>query len=194
MCRAHRTSTLVVCPGRAIPIVGSQPCCGKQLDATSTWGPRHLSEIADEEIVRFEPRGVEDFAAWLHRAYGGGQVTLTYVVMCCGELRVSDRHTEHVSCARGRSVLAAGELTVLASGRRVDVVEISNQSTGYCPEPSCFEEVARALYESGLVPPKRFSHAFVFRRCPNCEGIVLIKEDAFECAECEVDLPREWNF
>lgn len=40
-----------------------------------------------------------------------GTVTFTYVVDAGGGLRLADRRSEHVACAGGRAVLAAGEIT-----------------------------------------------------------------------------------
>src|SRR5688572_23433490 len=66
---------------------------------------------------------------------------VTYVVGVDGLLRIAHRRSEHVACAGGGDVLAAGELTATRAG----VVEVSNQSTGYCPEPESWPAVARAL-------------------------------------------------
>ena len=49
------------------------------------------------------------------------------VVGLDGALRIADRHSEHVSCAGEREVLAAGEM-FFADGR---VARVSNQSSGF---------------------------------------------------------------
>jgi hypothetical protein len=140
-----------------------------------------------------EPRSVEELANWVRNQYGTGDVTLTYIVTRDGHLRVSDRHTEHVACARGEAVLAAGELELQVDKSAIAILGITNQSTGYCPEPSCFSAVAQALVLIDLRASAGFTHEFIFRRCPTCHGITIVKEDDFECA-CGESLPRSWNF
>lgn len=54
-------------------------------------------------------------------------------------------------------------------------------------------EIAAALERIGLEPPSGLAHAFAFRRCPGCHSIVVVKEDAFECAGCGSELPQAWN-
>ena len=157
-------------------------------------GPRRLADLAMSDIERAEPKSEAEFALWLSANYNEAAVTLTYVVTRGGALRVSDRHSEHVACARGEAVLGAGELSLLVDGDAVEVESVTNQSTGYCPEPDCFPEVAAALAGAGLVPPAGFSHEFLFRRCTSCLGINLVKDGDFECATCGVELPRRWNF
>ncbi|MCA9625604.1 MAG: hypothetical protein KC731_41565 [Myxococcales bacterium] len=158
-------------------------------------GPHHLVDLATSPIPRHEPTANTALVAWLREQYGNVEaITLTYVVTDQGRLRVSDRHTEHVACAQGSRVRAAGELELSIEGSEASVVGVTNQSTGYCPEPSCFPEVQRALLEAGLEPPDSFSHAFTFRRCPGCGGITIVKDDDFECPACGEALPREWNF
>jgi hypothetical protein len=119
---------------------------------------------------------------------------LTFVIDATGVLRVADRRSEHVACAGGAEVRSAGELTAQRSAAGSLVVEISNQSTGYCPEPESWPAVASALDAAGIPHPGRFTFEVVFRRCPNCRERNLVKEDWFECAMCGSALPREWNF
>lgn len=61
------------------------------------------------------------------------EITATFVVDLDGFLNLADRRSEHVACARGKQVLSAGEITFACEDLRV--AEVSNQSTGYCPEP-----------------------------------------------------------
>ncbi len=51
----------------------------------------------------------------------------TFVIVQKRELRLAPRRSEHVACAGGRGVFAAGEICFDQDG---DVLEISNQSTG----------------------------------------------------------------
>lgn len=119
---------------------------------------------------------------------------LTYVVTVDGVLRVAHRRSEHVACAGGGDVLAAGELRAARSATGIRAVDISNQSTGYCPEPECWVSVAHALDAAGIERPAQFTAAFVFRRCDACGERNLVKDDWFECALCGAELPAAWNF
>src|SRR5690242_13194939 len=62
-----------------------------------------------------------------------------------GCLRVEDRRSEHIACSGGRPVLAAGELFLKLTASGLEIVDVSNQSTGFCPEPASWPEVAKAL-------------------------------------------------
>jgi hypothetical protein len=114
----------------------------------------------------------------------------TFVVDERGSLLIADRRSEHVACAGGRPVLSAGEMFV----RRGEVVEISNQSTGYCPEPESWPEVAAALDRAGIVHPGRFTHEVIFRRCTSCGERSIVKDGWFVCGVCGGALPAGWNF
>src|SRR5688572_31955598 len=118
----------------------------------------------------------------------------TFVVGVDGILRVADRRSEHVACAHGGEVLSAGELTAIRTGSLCRITDVSNQSTGYCPEPESWPAVADALDRAGLRHPGEFSLAIAFRRCPGCGSTNIVKDDWFQCAVCGGDLPREWNF
>jgi hypothetical protein len=76
----------------------------------------------------------------------------------------------------------------------VEVAEITNLSTGFCPEPESWEAVRDALDRIGVRHPGQFTSCFVFRRCPGCGGRNVVKEGVFECAVCGSELPPEWNF
>ncbi len=156
-------------------------------------GPRELLELASSDVARCEPGDVIELRAWLAAQGLAPPVTLTFVVTGGGALRVAPRQAEHVACARGEAVRAAGELELAISGKLLEVLGVTNQSTGYCPEPSCFEEVRDALAKVGLTPPPTFAHAFDFRRCPACRTIAVVKDADFECAACGSSLPRDWN-
>lgn len=117
----------------------------------------------------------------------------TYVVDLQGRLRLAPRRSEHVACAGGGEVLAAGEIRFRSAGARLTVAEISNQSTGYCPDTTCWAAVALALGRAGLPAPQGFTFEVVFRRCPRCRELNLVKEGWFVCAFCDADLPTAWN-
>jgi hypothetical protein len=132
-----------------------------------------------------------DAVRWIPRT--STEVTVTFVVSAEGTLLVADRHSEHVACAGGRGVRAAGELCFALEGARVTVTRVSNQSTGYCPEPESWAEVVVALRAAGLEPPAGFDPRCEFRRCVKCGTLNLVKCDVFECGVCEAELPVEYN-
>ncbi|WP_229830298.1 hypothetical protein [Actinoplanes ianthinogenes] len=109
-----------------------------------------------------------------------------------GILLLAPRNSEHVACAGGAPVLAAGEISFRHDdGWHVD--QVTNQSTGYCPEPSCWPAVAAALDAAGIRHDDAFTAEFTFRRCPACAAVNLVKEDVFLCDLCGADLPPGWN-
>jgi len=125
---------------------------------------------------------------------GSGPLWATFVIDPSGRLLLADRRSEHVACASGREVLSAGEMAFALEGDTVVVEQVTNQSTGYCPEPESWISVARALDAIAIPHPGSFTPAFVFRRCPACGQANIIKDDGYVCAVCGMDLPTEWNF
>ncbi|WP_392753208.1 hypothetical protein [Streptomyces sp. LN590] len=117
----------------------------------------------------------------------------TFVVGVDGVLRLAPRRSEHVACASGDMVLSAGEISFMREADLWTVSEVSNQSTGYCPDVSSWAEVARALDAIGIRRPSGFTHEVVFRRCPNCQERNIVREDDFLCVFCGSDLPAAWN-
>jgi hypothetical protein len=164
--------------------------------------PRLYEYVGPEEIRRrafTAPAGVRtasplDLENWARqtgqRPNREGLIAATFVVDEQGNLCVADRGSEHIACSGSRAVLSAGELFFLAS----EVVEVSNQSTGFCPEPESWPVVAAALDRAGLHHPGRFTREVVFRRCPACGQRNIVKDGWFVCGVCGVMLPREWNF
>lgn len=73
------------------------------------------------------------------------------------------------------------------------VGEVSNQSTGYCPDVSSWSAVARALDDVELGRPSGFTYEVVFRRCPDCQEHNIVREGDFVCVFCGSDLPAVWN-
>jgi hypothetical protein len=118
----------------------------------------------------------------------------TFVIDCQGDLLLPDRRSEHVACAGGGPVLSAGEMFLLVRGDGVEVVEISNQSTGYCPEPESWPAVVSALDRIGVAHPGRFTAEIVFRRCEACGERNVVRDGWFVCGVCGAELPAEWNF
>jgi hypothetical protein len=75
-------------------------------------------------------------ARWLARRVRGDLAEpFTFVVALDGVLRLAPRRSEHVALAGGHDVLAAGEMAFAAAGAGWRVAAVTNQSTGYCPDP-----------------------------------------------------------
>jgi hypothetical protein len=118
---------------------------------------------------------------------------LTYVVTVDGVLRVAPRGREHVACARSQDVLGAGEIQFALDAAAWIVTEISNQSTGYCPDLDSWPAVAAGLDRAGLRHPGGFTQPIVFRACPACSAKNIVRDDDFVCAVCGDALPDTWN-
>src|SRR5262249_2946114 len=123
-------------------------------------GPREIAAAGGEPGRAIA--SAADLAAWLRAT---GERVATFVVGVDEQLRLADRRSEHVACAGGLEVLAAGEMFFDDAGR---VVGVSNQSTGFCPEVASWPAVAAALDRAGIRHPGRFTDAFEFRRCEAC--------------------------
>ncbi|WNG57086.1 hypothetical protein F0U59_21680 [Archangium gephyra] len=134
-----------------------------------------------------------DLETWLSAHPDALAEGSTYVVDLQGRLRLAPRRSEHVACAGGEEVLAAGEIRFQKTGTSLSVVEVSNQSTGYCPDTDCWAAVALALGRAGVTAPQGFTHAVIFRRCDRCGERTLVKEGWFVCVFCDADLPAGWN-
>lgn len=137
----------------------------------------------------------DDLRAWI-KATGqrpDSQIVVTFVIDLNGSLLIADRRSEHVACAGGEPVLSAGELGFLVDGDELVVIEVSNQSTGYCPEPESWLQVALALDRIPLQHPGKFTHEIVFRRCTSCDQINIVKDGWLVCLACGKELPTHWN-
>ncbi|MBY8878018.1 hypothetical protein K7862_10295 [Streptomyces sp. PLK6-54] len=142
----------------------------------------------------FRVDSAADFERWAgERPAGELAEPFTFVVGADGVLRLAARRSEHVVCAGGEPVLSAGEMAFTREAGRWAVAEVSNQSTGYCPDGTSWPAVADALRRAGVEAPDGFTHAVVFRRCPACAQLNLVREDDFVCVFCEADLPARWN-
>lgn len=142
-------------------------------------------------------QSIDNLKAWINKTSqqpdAWGLIPATFVVDAECYLRIADRHSEHIACAGGASIMAAGEIFFSYDNQKPEVIEVSNQSTGYCPEPESWEFVASALDKIQLCHPGRFTTEFVFRRCPICGQLNIVKDDLFLCAVCNSDLPATWN-
>jgi hypothetical protein len=163
---------------------------------------REYSYVGPQSILerlRNSPSGVcilaaADLTHWLTMNAADqaldGTITATFVIDCSGCLRLAPRRSEHVACAGGARVLSAGEMTFASTG---EVLDVSNQSTGYCPEPESWPAVSNALDHIGVRHPNAFTIPVVFRRCPKCRERTIVKDDWYVCELCGADLPMAWN-
>lgn len=135
-----------------------------------------------------------DLAAWLaQQAEPDRREPFTYIVDLAGTLLLAPQRSEHVACAGGDPVLSAGEITFALRHGRWAVSDISNQSTGYCPDVASWPYVEAALQRAGLDHPTTFTHPIIFRRCPRCHERNLVKDDHYFCVVCDAPLPSAWN-
>ncbi|MET7419136.1 hypothetical protein [Dactylosporangium sp. NPDC005555] len=157
-------------------------------------GPPELRD----RLVRVDTVGV-DTAATLARWLAGrdrGELVepFTFVVALDGDLRLAPRRSEHVALAAGHDVLAAGEIAFAPTAAGWHVVEVTNQSTGYCPDPDSWPAVGEALDRIDVQHPDDFTDKVIFRCCPACRQRNVVRDNDFACAQCDSALPMQWNF
>lgn len=160
-------------------------------------GPSDLKQRLKRESHCIHITSAADLIPWtaaLSSSRRDSDIPATFIIDLAEHLWVADRRSEHVACADGQDVLAAGEIIFERSGNHICAAEITNQSTGYCPEPECWSVVARVLDRLGISRPQFFTQAFEFRRCDRCSATNLIKDDVYECAICNSPLSRDWNY
>ncbi|MFF4429670.1 hypothetical protein ACFYZ4_10925 [Streptomyces sp. NPDC001513] len=159
-------------------------------------GPAELRALVRPGNEGRRIRTAADFDDWASasaRTPAEPAEPFTFVVDTSGVLRLAPRRSEHVVCAGGGPVLSAGEIGFRPESGRWAVREVSNQSTGYCPDPGSWPAVADALDAAGIAHPRGFTHEVVFRRCPACRELNIVREEDFVCVFCDGALPREWN-
>lgn len=164
-----------------------------ELFAYTYVGPEEIRRAAFGQPDGFAVTSLLELQEWLRTNPEALVEGATYVVDLRARLRLAPRRSEHVACAKGEEVLAAGEIRFARVGAAVRVAGVSNQSTGYSPDVTCWSAVELALRRAGLEAPSRFTAEIVFRRCPSCGERNLVKEQWFACVFCDSDLPREWN-
>ncbi|HEU4323726.1 MAG TPA: hypothetical protein VFS21_11305 [Roseiflexaceae bacterium] len=151
-------------------------------------GPHNLRRLLEHPAERHLIANPADLLAWLDRSVARPRraraQTATFIIDTEGQLWIADQRSEHVVCARGQPVLAAGELTAEATDRQVCVAGVTNQSTGYCPAPATWAVVSEVLRGIGLEHPEEFTHVYIFRRCASCGMITIVKDGIYECAVC----------
>lgn len=157
-------------------------------------GPADLRRLISPDGIGRACVSPADFSAWVDgRTRAELAEPFTFVIDQGGCLRLASRRSEHVVCAGGEDVLSAGEIGFERRGARWTVCEVSNQSTGYCPDLDSWGAVAAALDRLGVARPNNFTHEVVFRRCPECLELNVVRDAFFVCAFCESDLPVGWN-
>ena len=161
---------------------------------------QYVGPIEIVETARSQPSGIQirssgDIAQWLQAApterLPDGTWVATFTVGTDETLRLAPRRSEHVACASGGPVLSAGEITI---DDELNIIEISNQSTGFCPEPESWIAVQPVLERLGLSHPGQFTNAVVFRQCPKCKERNIVKGSWYQCQLCDAGLPSTWNF
>lgn len=159
------------------------------------------SEIQDTLITnshRLHVQSSDDVIRWIMQTKqpreADGSVITTFIIDTACQLWINDRHSVHVHCAAGQSVLSAGEMTFAISNDTVEIVAITNQSTGYCPEPESWWAVDRALRVMDIPYPPNFTTSFIFRLCEACGTKNIVKDSWFECGVCQQPLSDTWNF
>jgi hypothetical protein len=181
--------------GRAAELVRSAAEGFRHVRRYRYIGPKQIAARVLPEQAGFPIHSSDDVRAWIRSSrqeLHSGCVIATFVVDAAGVLRVADRRSEHVACAGGKPVRSAGEMT-FAVGRGVEIAGVSNQSTGYCPEPESWSSVAAALISAGLKSPPDFDRKCVFRTCTACGRINIVKGGSFECGVCAAQLPFAYN-
>lgn len=158
-------------------------------------GNKDLLNLVRPELEGYVIYSFSDIENWINttkqKANKDNQVVATFIIDASGNLRINDRHSEHVVCACGRDVLSAGEITFELSKQKIFISQITNQSTGYCPSPASWSAVQKALEKIGIKHHTYFTTAFEFRVCKNCGWINIIKDAYFVCEniECQNELP-----
>lgn len=161
-------------------------------------GSDDLRDLIGKATSRKHIQRASDVLDWLHEfneaPNSDGAITFTFIVNTKGELWIAHQRSEHVVCAQGGQVLSAGEMTFSVGTDKVEVIEATNQSTGFCPEPESWTVVAAALARIGIEHPPAFTTEYLFRLCTACGMRNIIKELWFECAVCGEPLDHNWNF
>ena len=161
-------------------------------------GPESIRQGVKREAHCIRIAAPSDIIPWtadfLSPRKTSGTVVATFVIDPDEQLWIADRRSEHVACADGKDVLAAGEIMFDRAGNRIEVIEITNQSTGYCPELECWMAVEAVLNRIGIHHPGCFTTVFEFRRCSKCGTTTIVKDEVFQCAVCDAPLSLDWNY
>lgn len=159
-----------------------------------TGGARVYHYVGPAEVLAAAGPLVPASAVLTREDIPGAEEPFTFVIDLAGALRLAPRRSEHVACAGGMPVLSAGEIAFARGPDGPEATSVTNQSTGYCPEPSSWSAVAAALDQIAVPHPGGFTDEFTFRRCPGCGERNLVRDGEFTCAICDAELPAAWNF
>ena len=162
--------------GRRYQYVGPADVLASVADSPEGWPIRSSADL-DTYLTAADPRDRDE--------------PFTYVIDPGGTLRLAPRRSEHVACAGGGEVLGAGEIAFAGERDGWVVTEVSNQSTGYGPDPTSWSAVAGALDRAGIGRPQGFTAAVIFRRCLDCGERNLVRDDDYICALCGAELPED---
>ena len=167
------------------------------MDIYSYVGPKHIINSVSYNIQKFRVTNSENVKQWIQKTSQVMErdysIIATYIIDEQQQLWITDRRYEHVACAEGKRVLAAGEMTFLVENN-VSISEISNQSTGYCPKKSCWQVVETVMRRTGMNFPNYWTLAVTFRMCKNCHQRNIVKDAFFICDVCGEALNLHWNF
>jgi hypothetical protein len=135
-------------------------------------GPRRGHKLTDEVLA-------EPFA---------------FIVELRHRLWLAPRGSEHVACAAGLDVLAAGEMGFLNVTGRWRVREVTQPLHRILPGARVVASGRHALDHGGIPHPHRYTGQVTFRRCMNCRCTNIVRDEVFVCALCDKALPTHWNF
>jgi hypothetical protein len=157
-------------------------------------GPGKIEARLDGRSTGRRIESAAALLAWVRQADAEQDlVPATFVIDANGVLLLADRRSEHVAFAKGGPVPSAGELFICLDGNTVEVVEASNQSTGYCPEPESWPAGAAVLDRLDVRHHGRFTQEVTFRKCEQCGERNIVKEGWLVCGVYGADLPERWN-
>lgn len=153
--------------------------------------------LIERNAFRLQVRSEGDLAKWYFRHQFEcdceGLVPATYIVDAAGWLWIAERRSEHVCCAHGEAVQAAGELFIETKKGVGIVARMSNQSTGYCPAVESWNVIHDVLDKLEVSHPLFFDPQCEFRQCESCGIVQLVKDDFYECCVCSNSLPETRN-
>jgi len=153
-------------------------------------GNKEFLKLLKPELIGHCIKSVTDVENWImvtnQKTDMNYEIISTFIIDLDYNLRINDRHSEHVVCANGEPVLSAGEITFeLKKSKVIRISQITNQSTGYCPSVKSWDSVKIALNKTKIDFPEFFTTEFIFRICEKCGWINVIKDNYFYCINCE---------
>lgn len=161
-------------------------------------GPEEIRKESEGKNTGTVIRHPEDVLHWAKEQNlfnkSNDSLVITFVIDEQKNLRIAHRNSEHIACASGGNVYSAGEMTFYLSEKEQSVIDVTNQSTGYCPEPSSWDVVNEVLDNIGIEHPGCFTVEFIFRRCEKCGQKNIVKNEWFYCSVCNAELNPQWNF